>query len=357
MGQSSNRSFVFLVTGNYWDDDGSNDISAVGFAGTVHAYGGNDRVLTASFYTKIEKSWGDLGVWGLNGGIDIRKSGDGSITTHGNTVIGGSGDDVIYAAGLINVVLAGDGNDVLFAFGGGSVLNGGSGNDVYLSQGMASRILQSKGLLNDCTAMIQTAIDDLNGATQSISSELAPDKVTDYEIQHSSGVIQDIAGNGSNVFYSGFEKSMVQAGSGDDRFHFYLGDAEMSLTSGTGRDHLYIHADMKDYSGYGLNTSFDSSNLYYQANTKTLSIYQNNLTYGKINLTDFDRNDTVTLLMSNGTSVDVLLSSLQSPGNLQNNAQYWSPTTPIQAESISMPNLASLYSQMKTNLTINAALL
>jgi hypothetical protein len=52
------------------------------FAGTVHAYGGNDRVLTASFYTKIEKSWGDLGVWGLNGGIDIRKSGDGSITTH-----------------------------------------------------------------------------------------------------------------------------------------------------------------------------------------------------------------------------------------------------------------------------------
>jgi len=275
----------------------------------------------------------------------------------GNTVIGGSGDDVIYAAGLINVVLAGDGNDVMFAFGGGSVLNGGSGNDVYLSQGMASRILQSKGLLNDCTAMIQTAIDDLNGATQSISSELAPDKVTDYEIQHSSGVIQDIAGNGSNVFYSGFEKSMVQAGSGDDRFHFYLGDAEMSLTSGTGRDHLYIHADMKDYSGYGLNTSFDSSNLYYQANTKTLSIYQNNLTYGKINLTDFDRNDTVTLLMSNGTSVDVLLSSLQAPGNTLNNAQYWSPTTPIQAESISMPNLASLYSQMKTNLTINAALL
>jgi hypothetical protein len=82
MGQSSNRSFVFLVTGNYLDDDGSNDISAVGFAGTVHAYGGNDRVLTASFYTKIEKSWGDLGVWGLNGGIDIRKSRDGSITTH-----------------------------------------------------------------------------------------------------------------------------------------------------------------------------------------------------------------------------------------------------------------------------------
>jgi Ca2+-binding RTX toxin-like protein len=275
----------------------------------------------------------------------------------GNVVTGGLGDDVIYVAGSLNTVFAGEGNDVLFAFGGGSVLNGGAGNDVYLSLGMASRILQSKGLLNNCTAAIHTAIDVLNGATQSISSEVTPDKISDYSIQDSSIVIQDVSGGGSNVFYSGCEKTMVQAGSGDDSFHFYLGDADMGLTSGSGRDHLYINADLNEYAVFGMQTSIDISDLFYEAGSKTLSICRNNLNYGRLNLEDFDSNDTISLLMSNGKSVDVLLDSLQAPSTAQNTTPCWSPSAPAPMDASSVTSLTDLYDQLQSQLMINAAIL
>ena len=314
-----------------------------GLANYIDAGNGNDVVVTAGLGQIISLGDGNDIAIGLGAG---------------NSITGGLGNDVIYVAGLINTVFAGEGNDVMFAFGGGSVLNGGAGNDVYLSQGMASQILQAKGLLNDGTAMIHTALGALNSATQTISSEVAPDKVSDYSLQHSTGVVQDISGDGSNVFYSGFEKTMVKAGSGDDRFHFYLGDAEMSLSSGSGRDHLYIHADMNEYAGFGLQTSIEARDLYYQADTKTLSICRNNLTYGRLNLADFDNNDTISLMMSDGKCVDVVLTSLQAPANTQSSNQYWTPTTSVVPSELSLvPNLTNLYQQMQASLTINSAVL
>jgi len=82
MGKASNRSTEFFFTGHYWDDNDGNSITAIGFAGTIHAYGGNDSVTTGSFYTKVEKTWGNLDLWGLNGGIEVRKSGEGHISVH-----------------------------------------------------------------------------------------------------------------------------------------------------------------------------------------------------------------------------------------------------------------------------------
>ncbi len=264
---------------------------------------------------------------------------------------------MIYVAGLLNTVFAGDGNDVLFAFGGGSTLNGGADNDVYLSQGMASRVLQSQNKLNDATDMIHTALDALNGGTQSISSETAPDQVTDYQAQQGGGFVHYMSGNGNNVFYSGFDTTVANAGSGDDRFHFYLGDADMTVNSGSGHDRLYIHADMNEYAKFGLKTSIGVSDLYYQSSSKTLSICRSNVTYGRINLTDFDSNDSLSLFTTGGQSVDVLLSSLQAPVVTQSNTQYWAPTMPIQTAPSFNPDLTTLYGQIQSTLKINSAVL
>ena len=342
-------------------DNGNDTILVAGGNNSIQGNGGNDLLLVAGLANNIDAGNGNdiVIAAGLRQKISLGDGDDIAVALGaGNAITGGLGNDVIYVAGLLNTVFAGDGNDVMFAFGGGAILNGGAGNDVYLSQGVASRVLQSKGTLNEGTAIIHAAMNALNAATQFISSEVAPDKVSDYQIQKSTGILYEISGNGSNVFYSGFERTSVQAGSGDDRFQFYLGDADMTLASGSGRDHLYIHADSNEYVGLGLNASIDSSNLYYQASTKTLSICRNNVTYGQLNLADFDSNDTVSLLMTGGRSIDVLLSSMQSPVGTQSNNQMWTPSTPVALVDSSLaPNLTTLYQQMQTTLNINSAVL
>ena len=349
------------MLGDYWPVENGDDIILVaGGKNNVQGNGGNDLLLVAGLANRIDAGNGSDVV--LTAGLgQIINLGDGNdidvALGVGNVVTGGLGDDVIYVAGSLNTVFAGEGNDVLFAFGGGASLNGGAGNDVYLSQGVSSRVLQSQGLLHNGTAMIQSALQALNSGTQAISNEVAPDKISDYQSQLGSAVVQDIAGNGCNVFYSGFDKTVVQAGSGDDRFHFYLGDADMSLTSGSGRDHLYIHADLNEYAGLGLNTSIEARDLYYQADTKTLSICRNNLTYGRLNLADFDINDTVSLLTANGKSIDLLISTLQAPSYAQTSAQYWALNITVPNESNPALNLTALYGQMNTSLMINTVVL
>ena len=73
------QSVNFLFTGNYYADDGDNSIVAIGFGGTVRTYGGNDTVDTASFYTKVVDTWGNLTLRGLTGGVEVQKSGNGNV--------------------------------------------------------------------------------------------------------------------------------------------------------------------------------------------------------------------------------------------------------------------------------------
>jgi len=61
--------------------------------------------------------------------------------------------------------------------------------------------------------------------------------------------------------------------------------------------------------------------------------------------------------MSNGKSIDLLTTGLQTPAGTPNSSQYWAPTLPVQAENMAAPNLANLYSQMQSSLMINAAVL
>jgi hypothetical protein len=341
-------------------DNGADTILVSGGKNNIQGNGGNDLLLVAGLANRVDAGNGNdvVVTAGLGQFINLGDGNDIDVALGaGNVVTGGLGDDVIYVAGLLNTVFAGDGNDVMFAFGGGSVLNGGAGSDVYLSQGIASRVLQSKGLLNDATTMIQTALDALNGGTQSICSETAPDQVSNYQNQQGTGFVNDVSGNGNNVFYSGFEKTVVDAGSGDDCFHFYLGDGDMTVNSGSGCDKLYIHADVNEYASFGLKTNIGSSDLYYQASSKTLSIYRNNVSYGRIILTDFGSNDTLSLLTTGGQSMDVLLSSLQAPAGTQSNTQYWAPTMPTQTGPYFNPDLTTLYDQMQSALKINSAVL
>lgn len=146
--------------------------------------------------------------------------------------------------------------------------------------------------------------------TQSISTETALDQVADYQTKKG-GRSELRIGQWQQHFYSGFETTVADAGSGNDRFHIYLGDVGMAINSGSSADKLYIHTDASEYAGFGMNTNIGLSDLYYQASTKTLSIFRNNVNYGKTYLNDWHSNDTISLLTKCGASFNVLLSSLQ----------------------------------------------
>ncbi|MQL46524.1 MARTX multifunctional-autoprocessing repeats-in-toxin holotoxin RtxA [Photorhabdus khanii] len=101
MGKSSNRSTEYFFTGKYYDDDDSNNIVAIGVAGTVYAKGGDDHITLGSLgatiyadsgnkivdggagYLKIVDIEGNLAVQGAAGYAGIDKSGDGSISFTG----------------------------------------------------------------------------------------------------------------------------------------------------------------------------------------------------------------------------------------------------------------------------------
>ncbi|SFU67752.1 MARTX multifunctional-autoprocessing repeats-in-toxin holotoxin RtxA [Xenorhabdus koppenhoeferi] len=101
MGKSSNRSTEYFFTGKYQDDDGSNNIFAVGVKGVIYAKGGDDHITVGSLgatiyassgnkvvdggagYLKIVSIDGDLNVHGATGYASIDKNGNGNISFAG----------------------------------------------------------------------------------------------------------------------------------------------------------------------------------------------------------------------------------------------------------------------------------
>lgn len=69
------------------------------------------------------------------GGDDTIYGGVGAATDNADTLSGGSGDDIVFAAAGSDEVAGGSGNDTLFGGGQSDVIEGGSGNDVIWGGG------------------------------------------------------------------------------------------------------------------------------------------------------------------------------------------------------------------------------
>jgi len=223
---------------------------------------------------------------------------------------------------------------------------------------MSTRILQSKGLLNDATAIIHSALGMLNASTQAISSESAPDLISDYQAKHGADVVVNVSGDGNNVFYSGFETTDICAGSGNDTFHFYLGDSTMKIKSGAGRDQLIIHADANEYAKLGLNTNIQLCDLFYEDSTNTLIIQKNNLLYARMVFSDWDCNDDISLLLKDGQYLKVILSDLKPPSMSNSASQHWSPIISSDPVKSNLEfDLKTLSNQLHAALAVNTAVL
>lgn len=97
MGKPFWRSVEYFVTGNYFADDGDNNIKAIGFGGNIYAYGGNDHITVGSIgatvytgsghdtvvggaaYLKVIDTTGNLTVKGGAGYAEIDKNESGNI--------------------------------------------------------------------------------------------------------------------------------------------------------------------------------------------------------------------------------------------------------------------------------------
>ncbi|MCK3668324.1 MARTX multifunctional-autoprocessing repeats-in-toxin holotoxin RtxA [Photorhabdus noenieputensis] len=83
MGKSSNRSTEYFFTGKYYDDNGGNNITAIGVGGEVYAYGGDDDVTVGSLKVDVYHTNGELSIKGASGYTGIRKTGNGGLSFSG----------------------------------------------------------------------------------------------------------------------------------------------------------------------------------------------------------------------------------------------------------------------------------
>ncbi|NHB62015.1 MARTX multifunctional-autoprocessing repeats-in-toxin holotoxin RtxA [Photorhabdus sp. RW14-46] len=132
MGKSSNRSAEFFFTGKYYDDDGGNNIVAIGVGGEIYAKGGNDHITVGSLGATIYASSGDKTVDGGAGYLKIVNI-DGDLKVHG-------------AAGYASIDKNGNGNiSFIGAAGGVSMDHRGSSGNLNFSGAAAYNNLSRKG--------------------------------------------------------------------------------------------------------------------------------------------------------------------------------------------------------------------
>ncbi|WP_118985398.1 MARTX multifunctional-autoprocessing repeats-in-toxin holotoxin RtxA [Photorhabdus sp. CRCIA-P01] len=132
MGKSSNRSAEFFFTGKYDDDDGGNNIVAIGLGGEIYAKKGNDNITVGALETTIHAISGDKAVEGAAGYLKIVDI-DSNLKVHG-------------AAGYVSIDKSGNGNiSFVGAAGGVSMDHRGSSGNLNFSGAAAYNNLSRKG--------------------------------------------------------------------------------------------------------------------------------------------------------------------------------------------------------------------
>jgi Ca2+-binding RTX toxin-like protein len=302
------------VYGDYTPFDNGNDtLIFVGGRNQVQGNGGNDLILGAGLANQVQGNSGDDIVLcaGLVQNIDLGEGNDIGLTLGAfNNLLGGSGNDALYLVGAGNSTFGGDGNDFLCTFGAGNVLWGQDGNDVFLSSGVAMQSLMAQQQLNDGTAVIQAALRSLNLLANDLSQESVPQHINDYANQ-GPGSVTAVGGRGNDVFYSGSQPTLADGGEGQDQYHFYLGDAAMTVRdNGQDANQLTIHTEWLRAFGAGFDVQL--SDFFFNPNNQTLRIVHEGVSYGSVVFDGFEQaNDRVNWVQANGHLATLDLTQLR----------------------------------------------
>ena len=224
---------AFQLTSKADSLDGSVSTSAI----TVDASGGNDSVVTGSGNDVIyggsgdddmEFGYGDDLVYGGTGD-DILDDAH-SYTDGSNTVFGGDGNDVVRGGDDIDTLYGGSGNDNIESDGGNDIVFGDAGNDQIRSYSGEDTIYAGSG--NDS---IDGGVDN-----DSLFGGDGDDTVTGGD---GADVID--AGTAHDVVYGGSGNDTLDGGDNDDTV--YGGADDDTIMAGYGADSYYGGAGSDTY--------------------------------------------------------------------------------------------------------------
>jgi Ca2+-binding RTX toxin-like protein len=147
-----------------------------------------------------------------------------------NTIIGGSGNDLIDGAGGADIINAGDGNDTVFVHGTELSIDGGNGNDTLVLPGSSTVTSVNFSV---AAGLDQTAVDTAN--------------VTNFENVDATAMTTGLIVTGSLL------ANTIQTGSGDDSIHG--GGGGDAINAGAGNDSVdYLGSEVSIDGGAGSNT-------------------------------------------------------------------------------------------------------
>ncbi|WP_160108944.1 beta strand repeat-containing protein, partial [Pseudomonas izuensis] len=171
----------------------------------------------------------------------------------GHTLTGTAGNDTLVAGSGDNILNAGDGNDILVAGTGNNELHGGAGNDLLFS-GPGNDLLDG-GTGNDTASYAHATAGvtvnlGLAGAQNTFGA--GTDTLTGIENLVGSNYNDNLTGdNNSNIITGGLGNDVLNGGGGDDLLIGGLGNN--TLTGGSGADTFQW---LKGNSGHDVITDF-----------------------------------------------------------------------------------------------------
>ncbi len=177
---------------------------------------------------------------------------DGRTVNGPQTLLGGSGDDLLVAGPGANSLVGGAGNDTLISNGGDDTLVGGTGNDVFqINPGKDPIVYGSTNGTNtlDFSIASQGITINLGTEDQTQTVDSAGDQVEligAFDIYIASAHGDDVTANaGNDLIYGGIGNTTITAGSGNDSVVggsgndvIYGGTGNLTINSGSGDDSI-----------------------------------------------------------------------------------------------------------------------
>ena len=218
---------------------------------------GIDTIKAAISYTLAS----NVEVLSLTGAGNINGAG----TSYGDTLIGNTGNNLLFGDSNDDALIGGAGNDTLDGGTGDDVLSGGLGNDLYVIDSGGDIIFEAAG---EGTDTVQTALSYTLGSNLEVLSIIGGDTVVAW----GNGGNNTLYGNATNSTYFGDAgNDLIVGGSGNETLEGGAGSDTMS--GGAGNDY-YIINDSTDLvveaSGNGIDTIFSVVNYTMTANTEVL---------------------------------------------------------------------------------------
>ena len=215
---------------------GNDTVSYYGSESVIDGGGGSNTLLLRAVTTvnlgNVDQTTGDatsvsnfqnVDASGLSASVSITGS------SGANTIISGSGNDVIDGAGGADIIAAGAGNDTVSYYGAEVSIDGGAGTNTL--------VLRTTANVN--LASTDQTVGDTTGVTNFQNVDASALSVA-VSITGSAGANTIIGGSGNDTIDGGGGADQINSGAGNDTVT-YRG-TESSIDGGTGNDTLILVA-------------------------------------------------------------------------------------------------------------------